>query len=206
MGFLEDDLGLADEQWESENSSRSARDPGSLDARVASDCMATFVRTGRSGQFDDEHDVLVNPESFKESIATSYSLRAVLGLSHEVVQYIRTGSRKISMELWLSWHILRLKKGPAAKLSELIDTRNWFEGCMVPQGLGLAPPLVLLLWPGAKLNFIGVIDSLNIEYQRFTTRARPMEIKLDISMIEVASKLMTTPGVTATGMGTGGTR
>ena len=174
-----------------------------LHTRVDPEAMATFMRADpRTGTWgDDACEVLVNPTNFKETIGAAYSLRPVLGLSHEVVQYVKTNSRKITMELWLSFHVMRMRgstEGPA----RLLVWRNWFESLLVPGGLGLAPPLVAVHWPGADLNFVGVVETLNIEYERFTHSGAPMEIKLDLAMIEVASRFMSSSAVKSKGIGT----
>jgi hypothetical protein len=170
--------------------------------------LLTF-RAKRAGEssFKGECQAIVNPTSVKETVQAHYSLRPVLGLSHEVVQYVRTGSRKLSMELWLSLHILKRRNetegdmDESVKPEDLLTWRNWFESLMVPSGLGKAPPLVSVIWPHAEFNFIGVLETLDIDYERFDYRGAPIEMKLNLSMIEVMTGLMTTKSVFKQGFG-----
>lgn len=168
-----------------------------------------LFRAKRSGEtaFKGECQAIVNPTTVKETVQAHYSLRPVLGLSHEVVQYVRTGSRRLQMELWLSLHILKRRNETEGDMdetiqpSDLLTWRNWFESLMVPSGLGKAPPLVSVIWPYAEFNFLGVIESLNIDYERFDYRGAPIEMKLDLNMIEVMTGLMTTKSVFKQGFG-----
>ena len=146
---------------------------------------------------------MINPASFKESVAVHYASRQVLGLSHEVAQYVRTASRKISFDLQLSLLVLRQIAGDSSGPKELLKSRNWFESLLVPAGLGLAPPTVRAEWPGAELWFIGVVDSLSVEYETFRFDGKPMSMKLDVSMIETPDALMTSSRVLAKGLGFG---
>jgi len=143
---------------------------------------------------------LANPGSFRESVAPQYARRPVLGLSHEVVQYIRTGSREISMELFVSYHLF-LAKGWNSKSIKPLQYRNFFEGLTVPAGERRAPPRVEVTWPKAGLAFVGVVTQLDIEYQRFNRDGYPLEYTLDISFVEVARRLRVTDKVMQEGMG-----
>lgn len=147
---------------------------------------------------------IVNPTTLSESISPQYSLRPVLGLSHEIVQYIRTAARTISMELYCSYHILQIRRHGGAfndSLDTLLLWRNFFESLVVPSRAGLAPPLVAFHWPGADLHFKGVVSSLSIEYQRFAHNGTPIEFTIDLDFIEVADRLMTTDKVWKHGIG-----
>lgn len=172
--------------------------------RILQNNVVTFrSRKAGAGQWTGERKAIVNPTSFKETIQAHYSLRPVLGLSHEVVQYVRTGTRKITMELWLSYHIF-LQQGWLVETPDaLLSWRNWFESLLVPSGVGLAPPKVAMLWPYADLWFMGVLESLDVDYERFDYRGAPIEMKLSISMIEVAEGLMLSDKVKQKGLGYG---
>lgn len=143
---------------------------------------------------------LVNPTTFSESVKAEYSKRPVLGLSHEVLQYIRTTARTLTMQLWASLHIFMMKGITNDRLA-VLRFRNFFESLIVPTGLGLAPPYVYVDWPGADLHFKGVLESLDLEYQRFARDGTPIEINLSVAFCEVADDLMTTPRVMDTGLG-----
>jgi len=175
--------------------------------RIDPRCVMYFVSRMGNGQADIRR-VIVNPTSFKESTQTHYSSRQVIGLSHEVAQYVRTGSRKISMELWFSYHILfmRANADPTKQNNipdprTLLQWRNWFEAHLVPSSLGKAPRLLSMEWPRAELHFTGVLESLNTEYERFTYNGTPMEMKMEISLLEVPSGIMLGNSVQRNGLG-----
>ena len=145
---------------------------------------------------------IVNPTTFSEKVSPQYSARPVLGLSHEVLQYIRTGTRSIDMELWISYHILMIRSGDeTTHPSILLDWRNFFEALTVPASAGLAPPLVTFDWPGAQLSFKGVVSDLSIDYQRFAVDGTPIEFKITLTFLEVADSLMTAKKVRWNGFG-----
>lgn len=176
---------------------------GFEDWQVRIDPRDLVVFTATSSSFSGPVIVqaLVNPTSFKESVQAHYALRPVLGLSHEVVQYVRTGTRKITMEIWLSYHLF-LQRGMVTKTPDaLLSKRNFFESLLVPAQLGAAPPLVQVNWPGADLWFEGVLESMSTDYERFDFTGAPIEMKMDLTFIEVARKLMTSPSVYESGLG-----
>lgn len=144
---------------------------------------------------------IANPETFSSSVTSNYVKQAVLGLSHEVTQWTATASRTIDMDLWCSFHVLQRLLGNKVKPKVLLDYRNFFESLMVPSRAGLPPPLVAMSWPGADLYFIGVIEDLAIEYQRFSITGAPIEFTLSLSMLEVPAALMTSGQVHKHGLG-----
>lgn len=139
-----------------------------------------------------------------ESVSPQYSRRPVLGLSHDVVQYVRTDSREISMELWCSYHVV-MRNIPSLTndqaLHRLIKHRNFFESLTVPSGPRQAPPLAHVNWPEANLYFQGVVTGMNIEYTQFAHSGAPMEFFIDVSFLESSRGLMTHDRVKQTGWG-----
>lgn len=160
----------------------------------------------QDGSWSEVIPAVVNPTTFNETTTAEYSMRPVLGLSHEVAQYTRTNSRRIEMELWISYHLLVMRgitpdqlhaKGPILCLRY----RDFFNSLLVPSGSGLAPPLVAVKWPGARLNFKGVVTRVDIEYQRFNWQGIPIEYSIDLSFVEVADALMVSQRVRDHGLG-----
>lgn len=190
----------------SANASSVRRGP-SMFTRIAPKDMVSFRSKGaRDVSWSSRYTAMANPESFNESVTSHYSQRAVLGLSHDVVQYIRTSSREIDMELWCNYHAFMVRSPDISEhfaLERLIDHRNFFESLMVPAGPRLAPPLVTVEWPNAKLHFKGVVTDLTINYTRFAYNGAPIEFTLDLSLLESARGLMTSEGVRRTGFGRG---
>jgi hypothetical protein len=169
--------------------------------RIAEYDIAYLVaRYPRGTSADFRTNVVVNPESFSESVEPQYSRRPVLGLSHEVIQYIRTASREISMQFWVSWDVY-IQKKLAHHDMHPTDFRNFMQSLCVPVRARLAPPLVEVHWPGANLGFTGVVDSLSIEYTRFSSKGDPIDYTIDVTFVEVARALMVTNPVFFFGMG-----
>lgn len=169
--------------------------------RISQDNIAYLVaRYPRGTSKDFRTNVLVNPESFSESVEPQYSRRPVLGLSHEVLQYIRTASRDLSMQFWVSWDVY-IQRGFASHEMHPVAFRDFMVSMCVPAGPRLSPPLIEVHWPGANLGFVGVVASLGIEYTRFSSKGDPIEYTLDVSFVEVARALMTSPYVNLYGIG-----
>jgi len=147
-----------------------------------------------------ELHALANPESFSERVGAEYSRRAVLGLSHEVAQYIRTRSREISMTLAIYYQLF-VQKGWNSNIIDPLQYRDFFAGLLVPSAERRAPSRVQVLWPGQWLNFIGVVTSADFEYTRFDEFGYPLDYTINISLLETPSKLMTSNAVMQYGIG-----
>lgn len=150
-----------------------------------------------------EQHALVNPTSFSESWEPQYSKRGVLGLSHEIIQYIRTSSRIISMDLWISWQVFIQKNWVPKEAQEkgALYYRDFFAALTVPCGRRLTPPLVNVDWPRAALSFTGVVESLSFDYERFSAEGEPLEYTIKLKFLEVLSGLMTYSRVFQSGFG-----
>jgi len=153
----------------------------------------------RIGSVRELH-ALLNPESFRESVAPQYARRPVIGLSQEIVQYTRTAAREISMELWVAYGIFIAKGWESDKINPL-QYRNFFQSLTVPTGPRRSPPRVEIIWPNASLAFIGVVTQLDITYERFNRSGYPLEYKLALTFLETATQLRVTPKVMAQGLG-----
>jgi len=147
-----------------------------------------------------EQHALINPTTFSEGWEPQYSKRGVLGLSHEIIQYIRTSSRTITMDLWISWQVF-CQTGWAIPEKGPLHYRDFFAALTVPCGRRLAPPLVDVNWPGASLSFTGVVDGLHFEYERFSSLGEPLEYTIKLKFLEVLSGLMTYSRVLQSGFG-----
>ena len=177
-------------------------DEETLAPRTSKDSLVLFTvldRPPASSGLDYMY-ALANPTTFSESVEPQYSRRPVLGLSHEVVQFIRTASREITMELWVSYHLF-LQKGWAPDTVRPLILRNFFQALTMPLKARAAPPRVEVDWPGASLNFVGVASSLSFEYQRFASSGDPLEYSISVTFLEVAGALMTAPKVLLNGIG-----
>lgn len=185
------------------------------------------LKSGKSYSWSRRYFVLANPQTLPESIKPQYSLRPVLGLSHELPQFVRTGSRTIEVELWHSIYIAlqlgRLERGldldkkgratdvataPPAKPEDdsvpqkmLKRYRNLYQSMTVPLAPGLAPPLIKFDWPSADLNFQGVVTSLDVTYERFRWDGIPIEYTVKLELTEDPKGFMTTRGVQQWGFG-----
>lgn len=185
------------------------------------------LKSGKSYSWSRRYFVLANPQTLPESVKPQYSLRPVLGLSHEIPQYIRTGSRTLDVELWHSLYIAlqigRLERSfdldaqgkatdvataPPAKPEDdsvpqkmLKRYRNLYQSMTVPLAPGLAPPLIEFTWPYADLNFQGVVTGLDITYERFRYDGIPIEYTVKLELTEDPKGFMTSRGVQQWGLG-----
>jgi hypothetical protein len=202
---IEDWLDTGIKAVEQENTAEQQRKPQPRKYRIQDKYLITFYSKWIPGPEPAAplsiQRALVNPTSFTESVKAEYSKRPVLGLSHEVLQYIRTTARTITMQLWVSYHLYVQRKWGGADRQAVLRFRNFFESLIVPTGLGLAPPYVYVDWPGAELHFKGVLESLDIEYQRFAFDGTPMELSLSVTFCEIADDLMTSESVMENGLG-----
>jgi hypothetical protein len=177
---------------------------GTLVGRADNDALIYFelLYPTPYAQYNRKVIALVNPDSFSESIEPVYSKRPVIGLSHEILQYIRTASRSIQLELFVSWHIMQ-QKGYIDISVNPLQWRNRFEAMTLPAGPYYGPPTVRVEWPDAYLDFIGVCTGLDIEYKKFSVTGAPLDYTMKVSFVEVngASGLMTSPAAYRRGIG-----
>jgi hypothetical protein len=174
-------------------------------AKVSADLRAREVvwfkvKRPQDPHFMPEAAALVNPASFSERVRAVYAKDPVLGLSHEVLQYTRTESRTIPLDLYISWHIM-VQKGLGTKIEDMLDWRNFFQSLVVPSALGLAPGLVKIIWPGAKLSFVGVVEDVDVTYEEFAPSGHPITYSISLAFTEIARKLMTAGVVRNRGLG-----
>lgn len=186
------------------NATTRQRSPQIFTHIEAANMLSLRIKKPYAARWSERWYVLINPDGFPESVSVGYSRRTVLGLSHEVVQYINTGAREISMELWCNYHVLRQRNAGLSRdeaLRSLLKYRNFFESMTVPSGARLAPPLVNVNWPRADLYFQGVVEDLAFEYTRFAYNGAPTEFRADIAFVEVGRGLMKQSSVQEFGWG-----
>jgi hypothetical protein len=145
---------------------------------------------------------LIQPGSLKEGAQAHYSARSVLGLSHDKLQYIRTSGRKLSFSLYFCAHILErvLGQRSATPIAPLMAAaRRFYFSLLMPQAPKEAPPLVAFIYPGAAINCVGYVESVNATYERFSYDGGLIEFTMEIGMLAQPKDLMTTGSVCMNG-------
>jgi len=143
-----------------------------------------FLVNEKSGE---SLEVLLNPTAYPEGIQVVWAKQPVLGLSHEVLQYVRTVSMQTSFQLVVSEAVMAefgITRAP-------IDYRNFFLGLGYPFVERDAPTDVLFVWPQIT-SIRGVIEQARINHQRFNLHTGgAMDYTIDITIIERRSSLRT---------------
>lgn len=172
----------------------------------ATNFLSFKIKYPWDSEFSSSFYALVNPETFSESVNVEYSKRPVLGLSHEVIQYIRTASRELDFAVYFNWQIvyqkyIRGRQNEAPDGYDPIAYRNFFQSLTVPAGPMQAPPLVRIVWQGAWLFFEGVVTSIDTAYEQFAPDGTPLIYSMSMRFLEVNRGLITARSVSRSGFG-----
>jgi len=105
-----------------------------------------------------------NPEKFKDDRNVIYSSLTIPGLYSTRDQFVSGGSTTISFELFLN--AINHQKGGQGILDDIIWLRSKTFPIRSDNILKVAPPKVMLIWPGLY-NVKGILTTCNIEHTAF---------------------------------------
>lgn len=144
-----------------------------------------------------------NPTTLEESLEVLYQRQAVLGLSHEPMQYQRTANYKIPIELY--WTSTRedarapqgqQPNGPGRSFTDINqeNRRNLLSWCYPERGasdiLGGAPPRLLFIWP-EYIAMTCVITSVRIRVSKFSLSGKPDQWRCTLNLEEISDVRLT---------------
>lgn len=146
-----------------------------------------------------------NPTEFEEGLEVQYTRQQVLGLSHQVLQYINTGNHRFSMELFWDRNITpeireeNLGDIGVSEITELSEAKAFFESLCYPTGGATsitsgAPPRVLVVWPGV-LSMTCVVMSMNTVNERFNYLGETVQATMSIQFEEIRDVRITSQEV-----------
>jgi len=113
-------------------------------------------------------ECLFNPTQLSEGVHVNWNRLAVLGLSHQVLQYQGTGNR----QLWgVEFYLDRFFAAEQPTDVDILDFRAFLRALTVPpegsQGVvDTCPPRVLFIWPQV-VTLECVVGSVEFQYQQF---------------------------------------
>jgi hypothetical protein len=115
-----------------------------------------------------------NPEKYKLSRTNTFAEIAIPGLETPPIQYVRGGSRTLTMELYVD------------TTDTLEDVHSKYvsdiEGLMKKNEKLHAPPIVSFFW--AEDVFTGVMQTLDINYLLFHIDGKPLRAQLTVTLKE----------------------
>lgn len=146
-----------------------------------------------------------NPTEFEEGLEAQYNRQQVLGLSHQVLQFIGTGNHHFTMELFWNRGVTPevreedLANIGISEISELAEAKAFFESLMYPTGGATsitsgAPPRVLVVWPGV-LSMTCVLMAMNTTNERFNSRGETVEATMSLQFEEIRDVRITSQEV-----------
>lgn len=150
-----------------------------------------------------------NPTQFQETVTANYSRSPVLGLSHEILQFVNTANHKFTMELFFNDGItpeIREDRLGDVGIDELVTidaAKRFFESLLYPAAeRGLvssgAPPRVLVVWPGT-LYMTTVLTSLTITNARFNYQGSVVVSTMALQFEEIRDVRITSEEVQSFG-------
>lgn len=130
----------------------------------------------------DSLDVQFNPSEFEEKLGVTFSRQTIVGMSHQVLQYINTNNLTFSLEVWYT-----ATDGPAAQ-ERLLAARRFLHAVHYPRkatsvAAGGSPRL-LFVWPGI-IALTAQITELTGKFVRFNKLGIPVQYNARIGLEEV---------------------
>lgn len=108
-------------------------------------------------------ECLFNPTHLSERVQVSWNRLAVVGLGRQVLQYQSTGNRLLpGVEFYVDKFFASEQPGDA----DILAFRDFLRALTVPAAAELAPPRVLVVWPGV-VTLEGVVTELEFQYRQF---------------------------------------
>ncbi len=129
-----------------------------------------------------------NPTEIREAISVNFARQQVPGLSHEVMQFVNTGNRTFSVELFFQSGSTTITKAlpPSQPFHHFVRSR--LRELVYPRAAGGiaegGPPRALLVFPGF-ITFTGYLTSLEFNFQRFNSQNQPVAFTASTTWEEV---------------------
>jgi hypothetical protein len=134
-----------------------------------------FVDSG----FGERLDALLNPSAFPETVQAIWAKQPVLGLSHEVLQYVRTVTMQTQIQLYIS----KFEMDERGMTMSPLEFRNFFLGLIYPFGRRDKPSDVTFVWPNVTIIKC-VVENLQFNYTQFAKDGSPLIYTIDMTLIE----------------------
>lgn len=125
----------------------------------------------------------INPRTFDISTRPEYARLGPLGLSHGVLNYLRTGSTEVRFQALYQRQVveLQLPRAMTQRDDELL--LKFFLGLVAPLAQGDRPPLVRLQ-VGRFLNLLGIVERADVRVARIDRDGIPYEYTTDVEFVE----------------------
>lgn len=123
-----------------------------------------------------------NPSQFSERVQVNYGRPAVLGLSHQEMQYLNTSNLVIPMQLFFY-------SADTGTHFNNVETKKFLYSLCYPVAgadsiVGGAPPRALVVWPSV-LSLTCKLTQLLINNQRFNKHAEVTQFTANVTFEEM---------------------
>lgn len=146
-----------------------------------------------------------NPTTFDELLEVNYNRQQVLGLSHQLLQFLNTGNHQFSFDLFWDRGVTpemreeNLTLAGVSELAELDEAKKFFESlCYPSKGATTvssgAPPRVLVVWPGV-LSMTCVVTSVATRNEGFNYLGERVRAFMSIEFEEIRDVRITSQEV-----------
>jgi len=137
-----------------------------------------------------------NPPEFTESISANYARHNVLGLSHQILQYLNTNNNKITLDIYLSGVAPFLDASRGLDRPETMEAaydisrgKNFLQSLVYPTkspyGGWRAPPELLFVWPKV-VRMLCVATNVSFTHQKFSSKdLRTLSMTATITLEEL---------------------
>jgi len=109
---------------------------------------------------DELFEVPIRPDALTEQVEVGYSRGQIIGLTHQPLQYVNTGNRKLpSIAFNVDQHF-------AGEDEDIMQLRHFLMAATVEEDGAGGPARITFVWPGV-ITFTGVITNLSVTHERF---------------------------------------
>lgn len=159
-----------------------------------------IIASIRTGEFVEMPFV---PSELNEEIAVEYARQKVVGMSHEILQYVGTTNHKFS---GLQFDFVGTPTGTTATVDRqatALDTRLFLMSLCYPsvnaQSIRTGgPSRVLFAWPNL-ISMTCVLSNLKIVHKKFDVNGRPTLFGATLDLEEIRDVRLTSEAVRSSG-------
>lgn len=137
-------------------------------------------------------EVQYNPTELTESVSANWARLAVLGLSHQPMQFAYTENLKYELQLPFSAQ-------PSGTSDPIHYARRFLMSCVYPRSdsgdvRSGGAPRVLFIWPG-MVAITAAVTKVEFKHTRFNKESMSVAFTASVSLEEIRHELLTSEDV-----------
>ncbi len=141
-------------------------------------------------------DAQYNPAELKETLAVQYASQQVVGLSHQIKNFINTDNNKIGFDLYYT-----ATNTGAPGLKQVMAARRFIRSLCYPRGVAgtiksAGAPRTLFVWPNF-LSVTAILTNVEFKHSRWNKQSQLVTMTATLTLEEILDELVTSEDVFA---------